>query len=824
MKYTMGELAELVGVSGPVHPEYTVSTLLTDSRSLTYPDESVFFALHTATNDGHRFIGDLLTRGVRNFVVERITDDAADYPDANFIVVPSVEQALQKIAAAHRARFDVPVIAITGSRGKTTLKEWLYRLLKDDCNVARSPRSFNSQIGVPLSLWELDGDTGLGIFEAGISQTGEMLRLNAMIHPTLAIITNIGEEHDEGFADRRAKCREKLALAQGADALIYCMDDAVLHEEAENCVNAPTKLIGWSVSCEDAPVKVAMTDAPQGGTVITCRYGGKTATVNLPYTDSASRENAVNALIVMMWLGRDSDVIASRMAALSPVDTRLNVTEGLNDCMLIHDAYTGDFNSLGPAFDFMQRRLTPGRTSTVIMGDMVHDRMDAGALYADIARLMHGKGVSRVVGIGEEIACLKEYYGDAFEHYGSLDEFMERVRPSDFNHELILVKSSPKVDFSHVIDMLEARQHQTVLEVNLDALVRNYNNFRSRLRPTTGIVAMVKASGYGAGSYELAKTLQSQGAAYLAVAVADEGVDLRKAGITMPVMVLNPRVGDYATLFANHLEPEIYSFDILDQIIEEGRRIGVTDYPVHIKLDTGMHRLGFIERDLPELIDRLHRQRVVKPRSVFSHLAAADCPELDSYTMMQFDIFARCTDILQSAFSHHIMRHILNSTGITRFPQYQYDMVRLGICLYGIPTLPDHSQGDLEPVSALYSSVIAIKEWPAGTTIGYGCRDTLNRDSRIATVPIGYADGLNRHLGNGHSSVVINGHRCPTVGNICMDICMIDVTGVPCKVGDKVEVFGKNITAMEVADILGTIPYEVLTSVSTRVKRVYYRE
>lgn len=472
----------------------------------------------------------------------------------------------------------------------------------------------------------------------------------------------------------------------------------------------------------------------------------------------------------------------------------------------------------------MRRRSSSERSRTLILSDVMHETLPPSKLYQTVAETVRLRGIDRLIGIGSEFMRNSRYFGPADLFFPDTTAFLTSMSTGDFDNELIMIKGSPSFHFERIVDMLESRQHETVLEVNLDAVVHNFNLYRSMVRPTTGIVCMVKASGYGAGSYELAKTLQSQGAAYLAVAVLDEGVDLRRAGITMPIMVLNPKVVNYRTLFAYNLEPEIFSIDILQELIREGEKYGITDYPVHIKLDTGMHRLGFLERDIPALVDILKRQKVVRPASVFSHLAVADEPLQDDYTRMQFEIFDRCADMLQAAFNHRIMRHILNSTGISRFPEHQYDLVRLGICLYGIPTLTDGSQSALRPVSSLSTTVISIKDWPAGTTIGYGRKGVLHRPSRVATIPVGYADGINRHLGNGNMNVLVNGCVCPTVGNICMDACMIDVTDAPCAVGDRVEIFGDRMPVADIAKTLDTIPYEILTSVSSRVKRIYYRE
>ncbi len=823
MQYNLSDIASFLHIDRPAK-DFQIGVLLTDSRSLTSAPDSLFFAISTANNDGHRYIRQLYESGVRAFCVSYIPENMRGVDDAVFLVVPDVTKALQTIARAHRDSAGAIVIGITGSRGKTTVKEWLYQLLEPDCNVVRSPRSFNSQIGVPLSLWEITPDTELAIIEAGISRSGEMDVLQTLIKPSIGIITNISSEHDEGFSSRRAKVNEKIKLFRDSKCVIYCADDPLVAAAVvSECRGAD--MLGWSRLNAEAPLFINRVSVAEKSTEIEYSYLGVRNALTLSLTSDSEIENALHCLAAMLYLGKDSSTIAGRMKALSPVATRLEVIEGVNDCLVIYDNYTSDLHSLAPALDFMNRRPRGNRSTTLILSDVMHEALPPARRYKAVAELVERRGIDRVIGIGEEISANSRYFNSQAIFFPDTAAMLDAMGPDDFHNEMILIKGAPGFAFERVSDMLEARQHETVLEVNLDSMVHNFNLFRAMLKPTTGIVCMVKASGYGAGSYELARSLQAQGAAYLAVAVLDEGVELRRAGITMPIMVLNPRVVNYRTLFAYNLEPEIYSVDILHEIISAAENCGLTDYPVHIKLDTGMHRLGFIEQDIPEIIDILKRQKAVRPCSVFSHLAAADDPLMDDYTMQQFDIFDRCADMLQSGFNHHIMRHILNSTGISRFPAHQYDMVRLGICLYGIATMHDGSQDGLRPVSSLYTTVISIKEWPAGTTIGYNRRGVLERNSVIATIPVGYADGLNRHLGNGHHSVMVNGTLCPIVGNVCMDACMIDVTDCrECHVGDRVEIFGPDIPVDRIAETLDTIPYEVLTSVASRVKRVYYRE
>lgn len=823
MNYSISKIAEILRLPRPGFPDMEINCLLTDSRSLTSPEGSLFFALRTSAGDGHNYIESLYRSGVRNFVVEYIPDAMIAADDVNFLKVADPRRALQAIARHHRRRFDVPVIGITGSRGKTTVKEWLYNLLNPDFNIVRSPRSFNSQIGVPLSIWEMDDSTDLAIFEAGISQPDEMSALEQMIAPEIGIITNIGNEHNDGFKSLKEKCDEKVTLFRNCDCVIYNGDDPVIADAVANSVLS-AKEIAWSRHDSNRPLFIYDVHRDNSATIINYSYLRVDGSVSIPFSSEADIENAVNCLAVMLYLNRPFDTIARRMNSLSAVGTRMDVIEGVNDCRIIHDSYTSDFNSLTPALDFLERRADATRTKTVILSDLMHESLAPDRLYREVAGLLRRHNISRLIAVGPEISAHSQYFDADSRFFTSTEEFLADMSANDFDRELILIKGAPAFNFDRINDMLEGRQHETILEVNLDSIIHNYNFFRSKIHPSTGIICMVKASGYGAGSYELARTLQSHNATYLAVAALDEGVELRRAGITMPILVLNPKVVNYRTLFAYNLEPEIYSFEILDRIIKEAEKCGITGYPVHIKLDTGMHRLGFLEKDIPQLRAVLLSQKAITPVTVFSHLAAADSPEMDDYTFSQFDYFKRCCDTLQEGFNHHILRHILNSTGIIRFPDHQFDLVRLGIGLYGIKTLNDGSQEGLKQVSSLRSVIISIKEWEEGTTIGYSRRGVLKRRSRIATIPIGYADGLDRHLGNGRFSVMVNGHRCPTVGNICMDICMIDVTDVDCRPGDKVEIFGPSIPVEELSDVLDTIPYEILTSVSSRVKRVYFRE
>lgn len=823
MKYSILEIAKILNIPTDGLIDCDIDQLLTDSRSLTYPERTLFFAIRTQSNDGVNFIPELYKHGVRNFVVETDSIIPEGMDNANILRVKSPIQALHSLARAHRAKFSIPVIGITGSKGKTTIKEWLYLLLHDDYRIVRSPRSYNSQIGVPLSIWEINENTELAIVEAGISQEGEMNALENIIRPTIGILTNIDNEHAEGFSSKQQKCKEKCELLNRCECVIYNADDTLINNTINQNCSVPEE-IAWSSSDFHKPLVVSKVEKVGNTTHLTYNYLGVEKCITLPFTENLDLQNAVHCLAVMLYLHIPFDTIAQRMEKLAKIGTRLNVIEGCNNCLLIGDSYTSDYNSLPPALDFMARRSTEERTSTVILSDVMNEAYSYSTLYKNIADLLKTRKINRFIGIGPDMMKHSNYFGVNAQFYKSTQEFLECCSISDFVNEQILIKGAPQFHFEVIIETLEAKHHETVLEINLNDVASNFNFFRSKLRPETKIVCMVKAKGYGAGSIEVAKTVQDRGAGYLAVAVLDEGVDLRKAGITIPIMVLNPVVMNYHTLFSFHLEPEIFSIDMCKEIIREAEKYGVTDYPVHIKLDTGMHRLGFLKEQLPELVELLQHQNAIKPCSVFSHLATADCFDMDDYTNMQFKYFDECCAILQAGFEHHILRHILNTAGIIRFTDHQFDMVRLGIGLYGIKILNDGSEDGLRPVSSLHTFIISIKEWEAGTTIGYSRRGVLDRHSRIATIPIGYADGLNRHLGRGNAKVYVNGTYCTIVGNICMDVCMVDVTEANAEVGDSVEIFGEHIPVSTLSDTLDTIPYEVLTSISERVKRVYYRE
>ena len=795
MNYTIEKITTLIGARRIGTSDAQIGWLLTDSRSLCFPEETLFFALKTPRNDGHHYISDLYRRGVRNFVVEQVPDQVA--PDANYLKVPSPLAALQRLAERHRDEFDIPIVGITGSNGKTMVKEWLYQVLSPDHVVTRSPKSYNSQIGVPLSVWLLNEQTQIGLFEAGISQLGEMEALHDIIQPTIGVLTSIGAPHQENFRSLEEKCMEKLKLFHDAKVIIYNADDDLV----SRCVRRSGfkgKKIGW-------------------------RREELLPTYQIPFYDEASIECSLAVAATALYLGVTPEQLAERMARLEPVAMRLEVKEGQHGCTLINDSYNSDINSLDIALDFMSRRVNDQRQRTLLLSDILQSGRNAEELYGEVNSLCEQRGVDTLIGIGPQIsahAALFRLPNTFF--FATTDEFLHSDTFRQLHDEVVLIKGARTFGFDRITERLEQKVHETILEVNLNAVVDNLNYYRSFLKPETKLVCMVKADAYGAGAVEVAKTLQDHRVDYLAVAVADEGVTLRRNGITQNIMIMNPEMTAFKTMFDWDLEPEVYSFRLMTELIRAAEKQGITGWPVHIKLDTGMHRLGFNpDKDMDELIRRLKAQNAIIPRSVFSHFVGSDSDDFDRFSAMQFEKFDRASRQLQAAFDHKILRHMDNSAAIEHFPERQMDMCRLGLGLYGVDPRDNRL---LSTVSTLKTTILQLRHVPKDETVGYSRKGVLTRDSDIAAIPIGYADGLNRHLGRGACYCLVNGQKAPYVGNICMDVAMIDVTGIPCKEGDSVEIFGEHLPVTVLSDALQTIPYEVLTSISNRVKKVYFQD
>ena len=810
-----------VGKEAAQHAE--VEWLLTDSRSLKFPEKTLFFAIKTGRGDGARYIPQLYARGVRNFVVSELpTEYEERYVGSHFLMTPNPLMTLQRLAQRHREKFDIPVVGITGSNGKTVVKEWLYELLRPDFAVTRSPRSYNSQIGVPLSVWLLTERSQMGLFEAGISQVGEMARLQDIIQPTLGILTNIGEAHQENFRTKREKCKEKLALFEECAALVCNGDDALVGECLQEVGFAGT-LLTWSRQDRDAYVYVCDIVGDDASTVFRFLWKGQEREARIPFSDAASLENAVSSLTAALYLGIDADAVVERLARLEAVAMRMEVKQGMNGCTLVNDSYNSDLHSLDIALDFVNRRQDrQERRLTLVLSDILQSGLSDEELYAAVNHLVEGYRVDCLVGIGEAMGRQMSQFRLESRFFSSTEELLQSGFLQSLHDQILLIKGARSFGFDRISTAMEMRVHQTILEVNLNVLVENLNYYRNMMRPETKMVCMVKASAYGAGAVEIARTLQEQRVDYLAVAVADEGVTLRKAGITQGIMVMNPEIAAFREILEAHLEPEVYSFALLEAFISAVQREGLKNWPVHIKLDTGMHRLGFHpEKDMERLVDILRNQDAVMPRSVFSHFVGSDSETFDDFTTRQFALFSKAANKLQAAVPNKILRHICNSAAIERFPQFHLDMVRLGIGLYGINPVTNQVMSN---VSTLKSVILQTREVEMGETVGYSRKGKVVRPSKIAAVPIGYADGLNRHLGNGAGYCLVNGKQAAYVGNICMDVCMIDVTDIDCKEGDEVVIFGTGLPVTQLSDTLQTIPYEVLTSVSERVARVYYQD
>ncbi len=820
--------SEISSVIRPVEaflrrPEDPILHLLTDSRTLVSPHGTLFFAIPTKRNSGCRYIDGLYQAGVRQFVVPADCD--LDLPEANIWRVDDVLAALQRLAAHHRAQFSYPVVGITGSNGKTIVKDWIVQLLSPDRRLVSSPKSYNSQIGVPLSVWQMEAGHEMAVFEAGISETGEMARLQKIIQPTIGIFTNVGQAHDENFLTRQQKVAEKLQLFTHCEVLIYSTDHKDIHSvlsdiESFRHINRFT----WGTSADNA-VRLLSATVGDRSTTLSIAHADDTFSVVIPFVDRASQQNVMHCITLMLYLGYSPADITARCAKLTPVEMRLEMNEGINNCLLINDSYSLDLNSLSIALDFLQHE-HQHFNKTLIISDFLQTGVPDSELYTQVAQLIAQRGITRLIGVGPALCHNKSCFADVEAlFYPSTEQMLHDCDFNRFQNEAILLKGARMFEFEKIAKLLQRKSHETIMEVNLDAMIHNLNFYRSRINPGTKLMAMVKASSYGAGKVEVASALQFNHVDYLTVAYADEGVELRRNGIHLPIMVMNPEEASFDDIVKYRLEPDIYSFRILELFSQRVRLYGER-MAIHVEFDTGMHRLGFSGDDIPALAERLNALKdVLQVRSIFSHLACSEDAAMDDFTRGQINRFRTWSDSLDAAIDHTepILHHILNSSGITRFPEAQMDMVRLGIGLYGVAPEPA-VQAQLRQVSRLVTRISQIKAIPAGDSVGYNRRWIAERPSRIAIVPIGYADGLSRHLGYGHGRVSILGHEAPIIGSICMDMCFVDVTDIACAEGDPAVLFGEGDLLQRNADAAGTIPYEMLTAVSPRVKRVYFQE
>jgi alanine racemase len=820
--YLLQDIARIVGAAKPT-ANNTIEYLLTDSRKLLFPAQTLFFALPGPRRDGHGFIDELYTKGVRCFVIDTPLDEAA-YPDATGLVVPDVKKALQALAAHHRRQFHYPVVGITGSNGKTIVKEWLYQLLQEQENIVRSPRSYNSQIGVPLSLWQMHAQHSLGIFEAGISQQGEMLALSEMIQPDIAVLTNIGEAHNEGFTNHSAKANEKALLFQHAGKVVVGIDQLPVSFALQPA--KPTQhLFRWSRKYP-AELFITKETIQAGKTKVDATYQDAPIQIIIPFTDHASIDNAITCWAVCLAMGYAQAFIEERMLLLQAVDMRMQLRKAINNCFLLNDSYSYDLNGLSVALDYIDQQ-AGGAAKMAIISDLLQTGVEQTILYQRIASELQHRGFSTLIAVGPEMLkhqqLMQQNFSGTILHCTSTEDLLKQLQQMPLRDQYILLKGARVFEFERISHWLEKQLHQTSMEINLSALAYNLQRYQSKLRKDVQLMAMVKAFGYGSGGAEIARVLEFHKVHYLAVAYADEGIELRKAGIGLPIMVMNPEPGNFDSLLSYSLEPELYGFSLLQAFVEYLQSQAIQQFPVHIKFNTGMNRLGFEVEDAEALAAFLAKHPEMVVRTVFSHLVASENPAFADFTLQQAAAFEKAAAVLAAVLPYPFVRHIANTAAIAHYPQMQYEMVRLGIGLYGVDQ--ETEPLGLQTVTTLKTTIAQIRKVPASETVGYGRAGILHRDSLIATVRIGYADGYSRRLGNGKAYMLVNGQKAPVVGNVCMDMTMLDVTDIPdAAEGQEVEVFGSNLPVQQIARWADTIAYEVLTGVGQRVKRIYIAE
>jgi alanine racemase len=817
-QYAITEVKQIINAGGQIVKEYTINTLFTDSRRINNSAEGLFFAMSGRRN-GHEFVAEAYATGVRNFVVEHGPE--FNLPEANFLIVDDPLAAMQALAAYHRSRFNLQVIGITGSNGKTIVKEWLYQLLVADKNIVRNPKSYNSQIGVPLSVWQINSRNELGIFEAGISTINEMDKLEAIIKPEIGVLTHIGTAHDEGFKDRREKVLEKLQLFKHCEKLIYNYDQLInFHADIK-----AKETFTWSRKMNQADLYVFSETVIAKNYYLRAQYQKREIECLIPFADEASVENAIICWATMLALGYSPVEADKRIERLAPVSMRLELKNGVNNCSVIDDSYNSDLQSLEIALNFLGQQ-NQHHKKTLILSDIYQSGLQQDELYRQVANLISSKKVDKFVGVGEALMAYEHFFNVAEQHFfKDTAAMLQQLRQLDFKEETILIKGSRSFEFERISRALAQKAHETILEINLNTLLGNLNFYKSKIEAGVKVMAMVKAFSYGSGTFEVANMLQYNKVDYLAVAYIDEGVSLRQAGINLPVMVLNPEASAFDKLIEYKLEPVIYSFGLLDDFVGYALDRNISNYPVHLKIDTGMHRLGFENHEIETLCDMLEQNRYVRIQSVFSHLAASEASKHDDFTKTQIKRFEKAFKEIEKTLGYTVIKHLCNTAGIIRWPSAHYDMVRLGIGLYGVDSAVSAKETDLQPIATLKTSIAQVKKIKGGDTISYGRSGKLKKDGKIATVRIGYADGYLRAFGNGIGKMLVKGTLVPTVGNITMDMCMLDVSGLDVREGDEVIVFDQQHQRIEeLAKQIGTIPYEILTNVSQRVKRVYFYE
>lgn len=823
MAYNISEIAKIISGNtiSKAKNDILIEHLVFDTRQAFFSHNSLFFSISGKNNDGHAYIYNAYKKGICCFIIEKELNTLPK--DCWIIQVSNSINAMQKIAAYHRKNLLIPITAITGSNGKTIIKEWLYALLKNSVNIYRSPKSYNSQIGVPYSLWQIKNTHESAIIEAGISYPDEMINLEQCIKPDIGIISNILSAHDANFDNQLHKTNEKIKLFSTCHTIIYRADYNIIDTEIKKLYKTKN-LITWSINNNNrAKYTVKFTiNTKSNSTDISITNKNNKYQFKIPFIDNASAENAIFCAIYLIennyWQTKTSNLFEK----LEPIEMRLNISKGINNCTLINDSYSSDIESLKIAINVLNQQKQHTQR-TIILSDLQQTGIDNKTLYNNIALLLNTENINKIIGIGENLYKHASYFSASESYfYSTTNQFIENYSNISFNNEAVLIKGARKFGFEKIEKLFQQQTHITALEINLNALIHNYNYFKSLLMPKTKIMAMVKAYSYGSGSYEIANILAYYHVDYLGVAYTDEGIELRKNGIKTPIMVMSPEAESFESIIQFNLEPEIYSFDILQKFISFlSKEQLMPPYPIHIKIDTGMHRLGFESQDINQLIDILKtHQKTIQIKSIFSHLAASDDKNYDAFTQHQLCVFKTISKQIEENLNIQTIKHIANSMGIIRHKDTHIDMVRLGIGMYGIAS-DIKTQKQLEEVYTLKTTISQIKTIPKFDTIGYNRQGKINKNSKIATIPVGYADGLNRLLSNGNGYVMINNNKAPIIGNICMDMCMIDISEINAKTGDEVIVFGKKPSIQEVAQKAQTIPYEILTNISPRVKRIY---
>jgi alanine racemase len=799
--------------------DYPISHLSTDSRRIIYNDSSLFFAIQGKIHDGHHYIDELYRRNIRQFIIEKQDFNSDKYPLANIFLCESSILALQELAAHYRNQFNLKILGITGSNGKTIVKEWISLMLSWKFNVVKSPKSFNSQIGVPLSIWQINESHNFGVFEAGISTSGEMVRLEKIIKPDIGIFTNLGSAHDEGFSSRNEKLAEKLRLFSNAQVLIYNLDDELVHLTVLEKL-PQTRKVTWGLS-SPADYHVKDISLNEGKSKLTITHNALQSEFTLNFSDQASIENITHCIVFFLYSGWKVSEIQEGLNTLHNISMRLEMKKGINDTYLIDDTYNNDLGGLEIALNYLSNQNQRNKKS-LILSDILQSGMPVSKLYQQTAEIINQNTIDKIIGIGSEIKYIEKYLKTKFHWFKDTETFREQFDLDNFNNEIILVKGARNFGLESVIAYLQEKIHGTVLEINLDALSHNLNVYRSYLKPSTKLMVMVKALAYGSGSVEVANLLEFHKIDYLGVAYTDEGVTLRKNGINLPIMIMNPSLDSFDKILEFRLEPEIYSLKLLKEIDRYIKKIN-RPLNIHIKLDTGMNRLGFEPGDIDELISILKKNSFIEIASVFSHLSSADDAEHDNFTLHQIDLFTGITENIQNKTSRNFIRHIANSAAIIRYPEYHFDMVRLGIGLYGYDATGIINE-QLRSIGTLRTEISQIKKLHRGDSVGYGRKGVIEKESTIATIAIGYADGFFRAFGNKKACVWVNGSLAPVIGNVCMDMTMIDISGIKAQEGDEVIIFGDELPLISLAEKIHTIPYEILTNISERVKRIYISE